>query len=59
LWGAVVTSSKYGKRYEMGRFQEGNTTLYVSRGIGLEGKGAPRMRFLCPPEIEMFELRGE
>ncbi len=59
LWGAVVTSSKYGKRYEMGRYQEGHTTLYVSRGIGLEGKGAPRMRFLCPPEIELFELRGE
>ncbi|HSD84040.1 MAG TPA: metallophosphoesterase [Anaerolineae bacterium] len=59
LWGAVVTSSKYGKRYEMGHYQEGNTTLYVSRGIGLEGKGAPRMRFLCPPEVELFELRGE
>jgi len=59
LWGAVVTSSKYGKRYEMGRYQEGSTTLYASRGIGLEGKGAPRMRFLCPPEIELFELRGE
>jgi predicted MPP superfamily phosphohydrolase len=59
LWGAVVTSSKYGKRYEMGRYQAGSTTLYVSRGIGLEGKGAPRMRFLCPPEIELFELRGE
>ena len=59
LLGAVVTSSKYGKRYEMGRYQAGSTTLYVSRGIGLEGKGAPRMRFLCPPEIELFELRGE
>lgn len=59
LWGAVVTGSKYGKRYEMGRYQEDSTTLYVSRGIGLEGKGAPRMRFLCPPEIELFELRGE
>ena len=59
LWGAVVTSSKHGKRYEMGRYQKDNTTLYVSRGIGMEGKGAPRMRFLCPPEIELFELRGE
>jgi uncharacterized protein len=59
LWGAVVTSSKYGRRYAMGRYQAGNTTLYVSRGLGLEGKGAPRMRFLCPPEMELFELRGE
>jgi predicted MPP superfamily phosphohydrolase len=54
-----VTSSKYGKRYEMGRYQAGDTTLYVSRGLGLEGLGMPRMRFLCPPEIEMFELRGD
>jgi predicted MPP superfamily phosphohydrolase len=56
--GALVTSSFYGKRYEMGRYTENGTTLYVSRGIGMEGKGAPRMRFLCPPEIELFELRG-
>jgi len=58
LWGAVVTGSLYGKRYEMGRYESGNTLLYVSRGIGLEGKGAPRMRFLCPPEMELLELRG-
>lgn len=58
LWGAIVTGSLYGKRYEMGRYQKGTTTLYVSRGIGLEGKGAPRMRFLCSPEIELFELRS-
>lgn len=58
LFGAVVTSSLYGKRYEMGEYREGNTTLYVSRGIGMEGKGVPRMRFLCEPEIELIELRG-
>ncbi len=59
LYGALITSSLYGKRYEMGRYTEGNTTLYVSRGIGMEGKGAPRMRFLCPPEMELIELRGD
>jgi predicted MPP superfamily phosphohydrolase len=59
LYGALVTSSLYGKRYEMGRYVESNTTLYVSRGIGMEGKGAPRLRFLCPPEIALFELRGD
>ncbi len=56
--GAVVTSSLYGKRYEMGEYREGNTTMYVSRGVGMEGKGVPRMRFLCEPEIELIELRG-
>jgi hypothetical protein len=59
LFGAIVTSSIYGKRYEMGQYHQGQTTLYVSRGVGMEGKGAPRMRFLCPPEIELIELRGE
>ncbi|MFN8595829.1 MAG: metallophosphoesterase [Anaerolineae bacterium] len=59
FFGALVTSSLYGKRYEMGRYVEKDTTLYVSRGLGLEGKGAPRMRFLCPPEVELFELRGD
>jgi predicted MPP superfamily phosphohydrolase len=59
LYGAIVTSSLYGKRYEMGRYIEQGTTLYVSRGLGLEGMGAPRMRFFCPPEVEIFELRGE
>ena len=28
----------------------------VVRGIGLEGKGAPRVRFLCPPEIVLLTL---
>lgn len=56
--GALATSSIYWKRYEMGEYREGNTTMYVSRGIGMEGKGIPRMRFLCPPEIELIELRG-
>jgi predicted MPP superfamily phosphohydrolase len=59
LLGALVTSSIYGKRYEMGRYRQDGTTMYVSRGIGMEGKGAPRMRFLCPPEMELFELRGD
>ena len=59
LLGALVTSSIDGKRYEMGRYHQDGATLYVSRGIGLEGKGAPRMRFLCLQEMELFELRGD
>ena len=57
--GALYTSSLYGKRFEAGRYAVGNTTLYVSRGIGMEGKGAPRVRFLCPPEIVLWEIGGE
>jgi len=25
----------------------------------MEGKGAPRVRFLCPPEVILWELRGQ
>lgn len=55
-YGAILTSTVTGKRYEMGLYCENGTTLYISRGIGLEGLSAPRMRLLCPPEITLFSL---
>ncbi len=57
-FGALYTASLYGKRFESGRQQIDKLTLYVTRGIGLEGKGAPRVRFLCPPEIILWEISG-
>ncbi|MBC8450309.1 MAG: metallophosphoesterase, partial [Chloroflexi bacterium] len=59
VYGAVITSSAYGKRYEMGHYVEGDTQLYVSRGLGLEGLAAPRARFLCPPEVVLVTLWKE
>lgn len=58
FFGALFTSSIYGKQFEVGRRQIGDFTLYVTRGIGMEGKGAPRVRFLCPPEITLWEISG-
>ncbi len=58
FFGAVATMSKFDKKYEMGRYQVGPTTLYVSRGIGFEPKPAPRVRFLCRPEIAVIDLVG-
>ncbi|MBC7225941.1 MAG: metallophosphoesterase [Thermoflexales bacterium] len=58
LFGALVTSSAFWKRYEAGLYRHSRSTLYVSRGIGVEGKGAPRARFLAPPEIVLLELGG-
>jgi predicted MPP superfamily phosphohydrolase len=55
-WGALYAASLYGKRFEAGRKQVGGLTLYVTRGIGLEGEGAPRVRFLCPPEVILWEI---
>jgi predicted MPP superfamily phosphohydrolase len=57
LFGALVTSSAFWKRYEAGLYRRGSSTLYVSRGIGVEGKGAPRARFLAPPEVVLILFR--
>jgi uncharacterized protein len=57
-FGAILTSSQLGKRYEMGLYREDRTHLYVSRGVGLEGLSAPRVRFLSPPEITLISLSG-
>lgn len=57
LYGALITSSRLGKRFEMGHYQMGRTHLYVSRGVGLEGLGAPRLRFLCRPEVTLITLQ--
>lgn len=55
-YGALITSSAYGKRYEMGHYAEGATQLYVTRGLGLEGLAAPRARVLCRPEMLLMRL---
>jgi len=59
FFGALYTSSLYGKRFEIGRHQLDAFTLYVTRGLGMEGKGAPRARFLCPPEVILWEIARE
>jgi len=56
LLGALFTGSLYGRSFDAGRYLLGKMTLYISRGIGLEGAGAPRVRFLCPPEIILWEI---
>jgi uncharacterized protein len=54
--GALFTAELHGKRYAAGRYQLDGMTLYVTRGVGMEGAGAPRVRFLCPPEIIFWEI---
>jgi predicted MPP superfamily phosphohydrolase len=55
-FGALVTNSRYGKRYEAGHYRQGETHLVVSRGLGMEGFGMPRARFFCPPEVVLITL---
>ncbi|MDD5194646.1 MAG: metallophosphoesterase [Candidatus Omnitrophica bacterium] len=56
FYGALVTLSKHGKKYESGLYRVGHTILYVNRGIGMEGGIAPRVRFLARPEITVFRI---
>jgi predicted MPP superfamily phosphohydrolase len=56
FYGAIFTSSLYGKKFEVGLRRVRDMILYVTRGIGMEGKAAPRVRFLCPPEIIVWEI---
>jgi hypothetical protein len=58
LYGALITLSRFGKRFEAGLYQVGQTYLYVNRGIGMEGDLAPRVRFWSRPEITLYEISG-
>ena len=59
LLGPIFTGSKFGRRYLRGFHQVQSTRAYISRGIGMEGLGAPRMRFLARPEMIWIDLEPE
>lgn len=56
FFGAILTLTRHGKKYEHGLFDVGGMHLFVSRGIGMEGGHAPRVRFCAPPEIAVIEI---
>ena len=56
FYGALVTLSKHGKRFEAGLYREGKTWLYINRGIGMEGLHAPPVRFFARPEVTLIEI---
>lgn len=56
--GALYTASLYKKAFESGRYAIGEMTLYVTRGLGMEGGIAPRVRFLCRPELIVWGIAG-
>lgn len=56
LWGAIITNSSTGKRFEAGLFKLKDTSVFTSRGFGLEPRPAPQVRFFCRPEITLFKI---
>ena len=57
--GPLVTLSNVPRAHAEGQNQLGSTTLIVSRGIGTEQMDAPRLRFLCWPELSIIDLVPE
>ena len=58
FYGAVITMSRFGKRYEAGLYSMRDTRMYVNRGLGLEGGWAPRIRLFCRPEVTVLNLQS-
>lgn len=54
FYGPIYVPSRYGDRFLSGRFQKGNLTMLVNRGLGVIRY---RIRLNCRPEISVVTLR--
>jgi predicted MPP superfamily phosphohydrolase len=59
FFGPLFTGSLYGLKFKSGRYDFKNLVLYITRGLGMEGLSAPRVRFLCPPEVIVWDIIGK
>ncbi|MCC7211417.1 MAG: metallophosphoesterase [Candidatus Brocadia sp.] len=55
FYGPPAVPTRSGVRYAAGLFYEGNTAMYVNKGIGVSWFP---VRFLVRPEITLFTLQG-
>ena len=56
-FGPPLTLSTVPRDWAAGRTElERGSTLIVSRGVGMERNEAPRLRFLCPPEVVIVDV---
>jgi len=57
LFGPPITISRIPREWAAGLTRiEAKGTLVVSRGIGMERGRAPRLRFLCKPEVVIIDV---
>jgi predicted MPP superfamily phosphohydrolase len=57
FFGPPVTASRLPRRYAGGLHDFRGIPLHVSRGVGMERAFSPPVRFLCPPEVCVIDLR--
>jgi uncharacterized protein len=56
FFGPPMTLSRLPRRYAGDLNDYDGIPIHVSRGLGMEGGTAPRIRFLCPPELCVLDL---
>ena len=56
IYGAIVTASALGKRYEAGYYNEGGRPSTSTGAWVLKAGTGPAHPFLCPPEITSYTL---
>lgn len=64
FFGPLTSGTKYGKEYAKGWFAKTLPSkevinMYVTRGVGLEGNWAPKIRFFTRPEVTVIDVGGE
>lgn len=64
LFGPLTSGTRYGREYAKGWFSKilpskEEVSMYVTRGIGLEGNWAPKIRFFSRPEVTVIDVGGE
>jgi uncharacterized protein len=57
--GPLITFSHVPRAWAAGGLTalDGDRALIVSRGVGMERGTAPRLRFLCPPQLVVIDLK--
>ncbi|HUG52932.1 MAG TPA: metallophosphoesterase, partial [Vicinamibacteria bacterium] len=57
FYGPLLLLSRLPRRYAGDVHDYAAIPIHVSRGIGMERRTAPQVRFLCPPELCLLTLR--
>jgi predicted MPP superfamily phosphohydrolase len=57
FFGPLRTGTRLPRRYAGDLHDFAGTPLHVSRGVGMERDFAPQVRFFCPPEICVLDVR--
>jgi hypothetical protein len=57
FFGPPLTLSRLPRRFAADLHEYHGVPLHVTRGVGLERNSAPQIRFLCPPEVCVLDVR--